>query len=85
MQTRDFNAHLRELIDTAAARRTAVMCAEAVPWRCHRSLIADALTSRGIEVVHIIDASQTQTHRPTSFAVIEGERVTYPGQRPLVE
>ena len=55
------------------------MCAEAVPWRCHRSLIADALTARGIEVEHILSATSRKPHTYTPFARIEGESVTYPG------
>jgi uncharacterized protein (DUF488 family) len=59
------------------------MCAEAVPWRCHRSLIADALTVKGIAVEHILSASATELHRLTPFARVEGTRVTYPGQTRL--
>jgi uncharacterized protein (DUF488 family) len=54
MQTREFALALEDLMRLARERRTCVMCAEAVPWRCHRSLIADALTARGVEVLHII-------------------------------
>jgi uncharacterized protein (DUF488 family) len=64
--------------------RAALMCAEAVPWRCHRSLIADALTVRGIEVLHIIGPSEAHPHRLTSFAHVEGTRVTYPGEATLL-
>jgi uncharacterized protein (DUF488 family) len=53
------------------------MCAEAVPWRCHRSLIADALTVRGVEVRHIIDMSEPALHRLTPFARVGGDRITY--------
>jgi len=56
----------------------AVMCAEAVPWRCHRSLIADALFARGVVVEHIASRGRTQPHRLTPFAVRDGRRVTYP-------
>lgn len=55
-----------------------VMCAEAVPWRCHRSLIADALNVRGIQVNDIIGGKRTQLHKLTSFARVRGQRVTYP-------
>lgn len=55
------------------------MCAEAVPWRCHRSLISDALTARGHEVRHILAAGRADPHVMTSFAHVEGGRVTYPG------
>ncbi len=62
----------------AAARRVAVMCAEAVPWRCHRSLIADALTVRGDRVMHITGKSAPTAHSLTSFARVEAGRITYP-------
>jgi len=55
------------------------MCAEAVPWRCHRSLLADALLARGVEVLDIIDEHPPKPHRMTSFAVVAEDRVTYPG------
>jgi hypothetical protein len=54
------------------------MCAEAVPWRCHRSLIADALSVRGITVGHILGATRTQPHVLRPFARVEGTRITYP-------
>ena len=54
------------------------MCAETVPWRCHRSLIADALTVRGLKVEHIISELKLQEHRLTPFARVEGARITYP-------
>jgi uncharacterized protein (DUF488 family) len=54
------------------------MCAEAVPWRCHRSLIGDALQARGISVEDIMSATKTQAHELTSFATVEGTHVTYP-------
>jgi uncharacterized protein (DUF488 family) len=55
------------------------MCAEAVWWRCHRQLIADALVARGAEVRHILSAAPAEPHRLTSFAVVEGRRIRYPG------
>jgi uncharacterized protein (DUF488 family) len=79
MQTPEFEENLRQLIDLAGQRRTAIMCAEAVPWRCHRSLIGDALTARGIVVEDILNASSRKPHRYTPFAKIDRERVTYPG------
>ena len=82
MQTPEFKAHLDELAAQATTRRTAIMCAESVPWRCHRSLIADALTARGIPVDHIMSATKANPHRLTSFAVVDGTRVTYPGETP---
>jgi uncharacterized protein (DUF488 family) len=77
MRTPEFHAALDGLHAAAAARRTTIMCAEAVPWRCHRSLIADALIARGDEVLDILDAA-TKPHKLTSFAVIEDGEVRYP-------
>ena len=79
MQTAAFAAAIESLAERAQRQRLAVMCAEAVPWRCHRSLIADALVTRGIRVEEIISATRTQTHAMTSFARVEGTTVTYPG------
>jgi uncharacterized protein (DUF488 family) len=78
MQTPEFAAALDELLTLAKAQPTAVMCAEAVPWRCHRSLIADALTVRGVEVRHIMSRDTWQAHKLTSFAQVDGTRITYP-------
>ena len=82
MQTQQFDQSLRELMQEAATRRTAIMCAEAVPWRCHRSLIADALAARGVEVEHIMSPTTRKPHSFTPFARIEGQTVTYPGLQP---
>jgi uncharacterized protein (DUF488 family) len=79
MLTMDFDEALDDLCVTADRQRTAIMCSEAVPWRCHRSLIADALTARGAAVTHLLGHKREQPHSLTSFAAIEGERVTYPG------
>jgi uncharacterized protein (DUF488 family) len=76
----EFDAALDQLIALATQKRTAVMCAEAVPWRCHRSMIADALLARGIPVEHIVSSKRTEPHHVTEFAQVEGERVTYPGE-----
>jgi uncharacterized protein (DUF488 family) len=78
MQTPEFARSLEELIELASQRSTAVMCAEAVPWRCHRSLIADALAARGLTVEHIMSQTARKPHTYTPFAQVEGERVTYP-------
>ncbi|GAA4011752.1 hypothetical protein GCM10022631_24800 [Deinococcus rubellus] len=64
-------------------QRTALMCAEAVPWRCHRSLIADALVVRGVSVQEIVSPARLQTHRLTSFARVEGWTIIYPPYEPL--
>ncbi len=79
MQTAAFAAAIESLAERAQRQRLAVMCAEAVPWRCHRSLIADALVTRGIRVEEIINATRSQPHAMTSFARVEGTTVTYPG------
>ena len=79
MQTADFAAHLDRLIEGAQRGRSTLMCAEAVPWRCHRSLIADALAARGVAVRHILGIERAEPHRLTPFARIDGTSVTYPG------
>jgi 3-methyladenine DNA glycosylase/8-oxoguanine DNA glycosylase len=79
MQTEDFETALEELHALSATGRVALMCAEAVPWRCHRSLVADALTARGAHVEHLIDSARSTPHRLTPFAEVEGARVRYPG------
>jgi len=73
----EFAQGLKKLLKLAATRRTALMCAEAVWWRCHRSLIADVLKLRGIEVVHIIDATHTTVHPYTSAAHIVDGQLSY--------
>lgn len=78
MQTPEFARAVEELIRLSGARPTAIMCAEALPWRCHRSLVADALTARGIAVEHIMSAKSCKPHSYTPFARVEGERVYYP-------
>ncbi len=80
MQTPEFEEALEELINLAAEEPVAIMCAEAVPWRCHRSLIADALTARSVEVCHILGASRCEEHRLTPWAKLEDRRVTYPAE-----
>jgi uncharacterized protein (DUF488 family) len=79
METAEFAAELARLLVLAAARPTAVMCAEAVPWRCHRQLLADALVARGIEVRHVVSTAPPEPHRLTPFARLEGARVVYDG------
>lgn len=78
MQTPEFVEALQTLITLAGQERIALMCAEAVPWRCHRSLIADALTVRGIRVEHIISAKHRQAHVLTPWARLDGTRLSYP-------
>jgi uncharacterized protein (DUF488 family) len=77
MRTPEFRDALGELMARAAGRRTVIMCSEAVPWRCHRTLISDALAARGVEVEHILDAT-TSRHKMTPFAVVRGDEVIYP-------
>ena len=78
MQTSEFEAGLHRLMKLAGQKRSAVMCAEAVPWRCHRSLIADALTVRGIRVDDIMSRKRSQVHSLIPFARVQGYRITYP-------
>ncbi len=78
MQTENFEENLKTLINLAEQERIALMCAEAVPWRCHRSLIADALIIRGIKVEHIMSLSRIQPHKLTPFALVKDLRITYP-------
>jgi uncharacterized protein (DUF488 family) len=80
MQTPEFDAALGELLQASDGREAAVMCAEAVPWRCHRSMIADALTARRVAVEHIMSAAKRSPHKMTSFARVEGTRVSYPAE-----
>jgi uncharacterized protein (DUF488 family) len=78
MQTEGFAAGLQRLIKLARNKRSAIMCAEAVPWRCHRSLIGDALTVRGIRVEDIMSRKTARAHSLTSFARVRKTVVTYP-------
>lgn len=88
MQTAEFEENLNVLIELAKNERIAVMCAEAVPWRCHRSMIADALLVHGVQAEHIMDANHSQAHSLTPFAKVEELRITYPaenGQQKLID
>jgi uncharacterized protein (DUF488 family) len=78
MQTREFTASLGTLMKLAAVKQIALMCAEAVPWRCHRSLIADALAVRGVQVEHILTRTFRRMHQLTPFACVKGRKITYP-------
>jgi uncharacterized protein (DUF488 family) len=79
METDEFKQGVRELLELASNKRVAVMCAEAVWWRCHRSLIADYLKTGGHEVVHILDATKTEEHPFTSAARIVDGELSYRG------
>lgn len=78
MASRDFEAGLEELTALASRRTTAMVCAEALWWRCHRRLVSDALTVRGWEVVHVASSGRATTHELTPFAVIDAGIPTYP-------
>lgn len=82
MQTPEFETALDRVIGLAEERPTTLMCAEAVPWRCHRSLVADALTVRKIRVLEIVGAAQPKEHTLTPFARVRGTRITYPSDQP---
>jgi uncharacterized protein (DUF488 family) len=87
MQTHDFAVAMDELLSASPHAQTTVMCAEAVPWRCHRSMVADALIVRGVEVEDIYyDAkgrSRREPHALTSFAKVKGNRLWYPAEGEL--
>jgi uncharacterized protein (DUF488 family) len=83
MQTPAFQAGLEELLDLAQQKQVTIMCAEAVPWRCHRSLIGDALLARGIGVEDIMSVTSRKPHRLTPWARVDGNQVTYPQQAGL--
>jgi uncharacterized protein (DUF488 family) len=78
MQTEAFKEGIQKLIELAHTKTVAIMCSEAVPWRCHRSLIGDALLVRKIEVIDIISLSSAKPHTLTPWAVVHGENITYP-------
>lgn len=85
METSEFEKNLEELMQLTGEKRTAIMCAEAVQWRCHRSLVADALLVRGVEVEHIQSATRTQHHKLTPFAHVSNHKISYdttPGLSP---
>jgi uncharacterized protein (DUF488 family) len=78
MQTPEFEAGINELISLAQDHSVAIMCAEALPWRCHRSLIADALLVRGIQVEHIMTLKKRTVHSITKWARVDGKQIMYP-------
>lgn len=81
MQTGEFKRAIEELMAYGKNQRTVIMCAEAVPWRCHRSLIADTLTIRGWTVQHIMNRDEVRVHSLTSFAMEQNGLLTYPSQQ----
>ncbi len=80
MMSPEFAAGLDQLVEASRTQPSAIMCAEAVPWRCHRSLVADALLVRGIPVEHLMSAKQSHAHRLTPFASVKGIGLTYPNK-----
>jgi len=78
MLTPEFESSLHELFKRADGERAALMCAEAVPWRCHRSLIEDALVAHGVAVEHIFGTSRTQPHMLRPWARVQGTHLPYP-------
>jgi uncharacterized protein (DUF488 family) len=80
MQTEEFAENVNAVVELGRSKCCALMCAEAVPWRCHRSLVADALQVRGVHVDDIIDGRQRRPHKMTPFAHVEGLRITYPDE-----
>lgn len=81
MQSAAFQDGVKELVRMGGKKRTAIMCAEAVPWRCHRSLIADALEVRGVAAIEILSETNWRLHSMTPFARIEGKAITYPPEQ----
>ena len=81
MQSTAFQEAVAALIRMGREKRTVIMCAEAVPWRCHRSLVADALAVRGVPVVEILSAGDYRLHQLTPFACVEGTTITYPPEQ----
>jgi uncharacterized protein (DUF488 family) len=79
MSTGEFRQSVDRLLDTGST--TAYMCAEAVPWRCHRNLLSDELVRRGLEVIHVVGAGSAQAHKLSPMARIDGDRVTYPPEQ----
>jgi uncharacterized protein (DUF488 family) len=84
MQTEGFQEALEALICMSRRKRVAIMCAEAVPWRCHRSLVADALSVHGIPVIEILSDTTYRIHKLTPFARVDGSRITYPPEQPML-
>lgn len=85
MQTPEFQHAIEQLIQLANLDRIAVMCAEALPWRCHRSLIEDALFVRGIRSEDIMSTARRQIHVLTPFAKVQGARITYPAETSITQ
>lgn len=82
MQTPAFVEAVEALVKLGREKRTAIMCAEAVPWRCHRSLVADALLVRDVPVIEILSETDWRPHKLTAFAAVDGLSITYPPEQP---
>jgi len=85
MQTEEFQTGIERLMELAAKKRTVIMCAEAVPWRCHRSLIGDAMVIRDIHVEDIMSEKISKSHKITPWAKVNGVTITYPEIKPEAE
>ncbi len=83
MLTGEFREGVRILLEIARQKRTVIMCAEGLFWRCHRRLVSDFLVANGVTVQHIMPTGELRPHQLTSGAVIEGGQVTYPGEKSL--
>jgi uncharacterized protein (DUF488 family) len=83
MLTDEFRGGVGKLLEVARRKRTAIMCAEGLFWQCHRRLVSDFLAANGVTVQHIMPGGELRPHKLTAGAVIEGGRVTYPGERSL--
>jgi hypothetical protein len=83
MASDEFQQAIDQLLELARKKHTAIMCAEAVPWRCHRSLIGDALLVRGVQVEDIMNATSSRPHTLTQFASIDGQHIAYPAENNL--
>jgi uncharacterized protein (DUF488 family) len=83
MLTDEFREGVEKLLDIARHKRTAIMCAEGLFWRCHRRLVSDFLVANGVIVQHIMPTGELRPHNLTTGAVVERGRVTYPGERSL--
>lgn len=82
MLTAEFQEGVQQLLDVVGQKRTAIMCAEGLFWRCHRRLVSDYLTAKRMKIQHIMPTGELRPHTLTSGAVIAKGRVTYPGERP---
>jgi uncharacterized protein (DUF488 family) len=83
MLTHEFREGVEKLPEVARQKRTAIMCAEGLFWQCHRRLVSDFLAANGVTVQHVMPTGELQPHKLTGGAVIEGGRVTYPGEKSL--